>query len=138
MKKLLTLLTFCSLTLMAAAQTTSTYRNPIIPGYHPDPSAIRVGEDYWLVNSSFEYMPGVPIYHSRDLVNWEQVGNVLTRDSQLPLKGASSWLGIYFYQARHIVDYRHMKGQITSLQQFALLKDFPPEAISRLEPYVEF
>lgn len=45
---------------------------------------------------------------------------------------------INFYQARHIIDYRRMKGQITSLQQLALLKDFPPEAISRLEPYVEF
>lgn len=95
MKKLLTLLTFCAFVLTTNAQSTGTYHNPIIPGYHPDPSAIRVGEDYWLVNSSFEYMPGVPIYHSRDMVNWELAGNVLTRDSQLPLKGASSWLGIY-------------------------------------------
>lgn len=71
------------------------YRNPVIPGYHPDPSICRVGDDYYLVNSSFEYFPGVPLYHSRDLVNWTLVGNVLDRESQLPLKGASSWLGIY-------------------------------------------
>lgn len=71
------------------------YCNPIIPGYHPDPSVCRVGDDFYLVNSSFQYFPGVPIFHSKDMVHWQQVGNVLTRDSQLPLKGASSWLGIY-------------------------------------------
>ncbi len=71
------------------------YRNPIIPGFHPDPSICRVGDDFYLVNSSFQYFPGVPIFHSRDLIHWEQIGNVLTRDSQLPLKGATSWLGIY-------------------------------------------
>ncbi len=71
------------------------YRNPVIPGYHPDPSVCRVGDDFYLVNSSFQYFPGVPIYHSRDLVNWELIGNVLDRESQLPLTGATSWLGIY-------------------------------------------
>lgn len=67
----------------------------MLSGFHPDPSCVRVGDDYYLVNSSFQYFPGVPIYHSKDLVNWEQVGNVLTRESQLPLKDATSWLGIY-------------------------------------------
>lgn len=70
-------------------------RNPIIGGYHPDPSVTRVGKYFYLVNSSFQYFPGVPIYRSEDLVHWQQIGNVLTSDSQLPLKGASSWLGIY-------------------------------------------
>ena len=69
--------------------------NPIIPGFHPDPSVCRVGDDYYLVNSSFQYFPGVPIFHSKDLVNWQQIGNVLDRDSQLPLHGATSWQGIY-------------------------------------------
>ena len=73
----------------------SSVPNPIIAGFHPDPSICRVGEDYYLVNSSFQYFPGVPIYHSKDLVNWEQIGNVLDRESQLPLKGAGSWQGIY-------------------------------------------
>lgn len=45
------------------------YRNPIIPGFYPDPSICRVGEDYYLVTSSFEYFPGVPIFHSRDLIH---------------------------------------------------------------------
>lgn len=72
-----------------------TLHNPVLPGFHPDPSVVAVGEDYYLVNSTFHYFPGVPVYHSRDLQNWEQIGNVLNRPSQLPLKGATSWLGIY-------------------------------------------
>ncbi|MFF8021764.1 family 43 glycosylhydrolase [Streptomyces sp. NPDC007896] len=71
--------------------------NPIIPGFHPDPSICRAGEDYYLVTSSFEYFPGVPVFHSRDLIEWEQVGNVLDRPSQLRVRrsreGANA--GIY-------------------------------------------
>ena len=71
------------------------YRNPIIPGFHPDPSVCRVGDMYYLVNSSFQYFPGVPIYESKDMIHWEQIGNVLDRESQIRLKGATSWQGIY-------------------------------------------
>jgi xylan 1,4-beta-xylosidase len=60
-----------------------TFTNPIIPGFHPDPSICRVEQDYFLVTSSFEYFPGVPLFHSRDLVHWHQIGHVLTRPSQL-------------------------------------------------------
>ncbi|MGN0214243.1 MAG: glycoside hydrolase family 43 protein [Muribaculaceae bacterium] len=77
------------------AQDVVEYSNPILPGFHPDPSICRVGGDFYVVNSSFQYFPGVPIYHSSDLIHWQQVGNVLNRASQLPLNGASSWLGIY-------------------------------------------
>ncbi len=59
------------------------YINPIIAGFFPDPSIVRVDEDYYMVHSSFSYFPGVPIFHSRDLVNWTQIGNVLDRPSQL-------------------------------------------------------
>ena len=69
--------------------------NPVIPGFHPDPSVCRVGDKFYLVNSSFQYFPGVPIFESTDMQHWTQIGNVLDRQSQLPLKGASSWLGIY-------------------------------------------
>lgn len=69
--------------------------NPVLPGFHPDPSVVAVGSDYYLVNSTFHYFPGVPVYHSRDLQNWEQIGNVLDRPSQLPLRYATSWQGIY-------------------------------------------
>jgi len=72
-----------------------SYNNPIIPGFYPDPSVCRVGEDFYLVNSSFEYFPGVPIWHSRDLVNWRQIGHVLARRSQLELDGMKCSDGIY-------------------------------------------
>lgn len=66
------------------------FYNPIIPGWHSDPSVVRVGDDYWLVVSTFGYYPGVPLFHSRDLVNWEMTRNVLDRPSQLPyLQGQS-------------------------------------------------
>ena len=61
---------------------TSGYTNPIIPGGHPDPSICRVGEDYYIVNSTFEYFPALPIHHSRDLVNWELIGYGLHRNEQ--------------------------------------------------------
>ena len=76
-------------------KTDERMKNPIIGGFHPDPSICRVGDDYYLVNSSFQYFPGVPVYHSRDLQHWQLIGNALNRESQLPLKGATSWLGIY-------------------------------------------
>lgn len=70
------------------------YSNPIIPGFYPDPSICRVGQDYYLVTSSFEYFPGVPIFHSRDLLNWRQIGHCLTRTAQLNLTQAGSSAGI--------------------------------------------
>ena len=77
------------------------YLNPIIAGFYPDPSICRVGEDYYLVTSTFEYFPGVPIFHSRDLVNWQQIGHCLTRPSQLPLEKIGSSGGIYAPTLRH-------------------------------------
>ena len=59
--------------------------NPVIPGFHPDPSICKAGEDYYLACSSFEYFPGVPIFRSRDLRHWEQAGNALERPCQLVL-----------------------------------------------------
>jgi len=61
-----------------------TYQNPVIPGFYSDPSVCRVGDDYYLITSTFEYFPGVPVFHSKDLVNWEQIGNCIERPSQLP------------------------------------------------------
>jgi len=74
---------------------TLQYRNPVLSGFYPDPSAIRVGEDYYMVTSTFEYFPGVPIFHSKDLVNWEQIGHVLHRESQVNLLERKSSQGIY-------------------------------------------
>lgn len=61
-----------------------TYRNPVIPGFFSDPSVCRAGDDYYLVTSTFEYFPGVPVFHSKDLVNWELIGYCIDRPSQLP------------------------------------------------------
>lgn len=69
--------------------------NPILPGFYPDPSICRVGEDYYLVTSTFAFFPGVPIFHSKDLVHWEQIGNILDREEQLNLTGAKHSWGIY-------------------------------------------
>jgi beta-xylosidase len=79
-----------------------TYDNPVITGFHPDPSVCRVGDDYYLVCSSFEYFPGVPLFHSRDLVHWQQIGNVLDRPSQLPLPDdLPASAGVYAPTIRH-------------------------------------
>lgn len=71
------------------------YANPVIRGFNPDPSVCRVGEDFYLVTSTFEFFPGVPVYHSRNLVNWTLIGHCLTRNSQLPLEKIGPSAGIY-------------------------------------------
>jgi xylan 1,4-beta-xylosidase len=79
----------------AAASAQVVYQNPVLPGFYSDPSICRVGSDYYMVHSSFGYYPGVPIFHSTNLVNWEQIGNVLTRPAQIPLQKAGVTLGIF-------------------------------------------
>lgn len=69
--------------------------NPILPGFHPDPSIVRAGDDYYLVNSTFEWFPGVPVHHSRDLKNWRMIGHILTRQSQLDLRGVTDSGGVW-------------------------------------------
>lgn len=96
MRKSLITLVLGVITIAAAAQPQQFgYDNPVIPGFNPDPSVCRVGEDYYLVTSTFQYFPGVPVYHSKDLIHWEQIGNCLTRPSQLNLKDANCSGGIY-------------------------------------------
>jgi xylan 1,4-beta-xylosidase len=97
-----------------------TFRNPILPGCYPDPSICRVGDDYYLVASSFEYFPGLPIFHSRDLVHWHQVGHVFERTSQLNLEGVRPSGGLYaptirfsqgkFYVINTLVDGKARSG----------------------------
>ena len=92
MKKQIFALTIIFSLIMFSAQKLI---NPIIPGFHPDPSVVYAKGYFYIVNSSFHYFPGVPIFRSKDLINWEQIGNVLNRESQLPLKDTNSWTGIY-------------------------------------------
>lgn len=83
----------------SAAAPPAKFTNPILRGSYPDPSIVRVGEDYYLVNSSFEYFPGLPIHHSRDLVNWQLVGYGLQRaewfEGAVNLKDVQSNGGIH-------------------------------------------
>ncbi len=71
------------------------YKNPVISGFNPDPSICKVGEDFYLVTSSFEYFPGVPIYHSKNLVNWEVINYCLTDEEQLKLDNCRCSGGIF-------------------------------------------
>lgn len=71
------------------------FRNPILPGFQPDPSVVRVGNDYYVVNSSFGWFPGLPIFHSRDLVNWRQIGNAITSVENFKLPSVGINRGIF-------------------------------------------
>lgn len=71
------------------------FYNPILQGCYPDPSITRKGNDYYLVSSSFAFFPGVPVFHSNDLVNWKQIGHVLDRPSQLKVETAGMAMGVY-------------------------------------------
>ena len=71
------------------------FRNPILPGFQPDPSIVRVGKDFYIVNSSFGWSPGLPIFHSRDLVNWRQIGNAITSTEDFKLTSVGINRGIF-------------------------------------------
>ncbi|GAA1960199.1 glycoside hydrolase family 43 protein [Microbacterium deminutum] len=77
------------------------YRNPVIRGHAPDPSAVRVGDDYFLANSSFGFLPGIPISHSTDLVNWRTIGFAATRPAQYRRDGESGPVNLFAPTLRH-------------------------------------
>ncbi|GIF06816.1 glycoside hydrolase family 43 protein [Actinoplanes siamensis] len=92
------------MTIAKAAATTAgdgggtghrTIRNPVLPGFHPDPSILRVGSDYYIATSTFEWYPGVRVHHSTDLVNWEPIGGVLTERRLLDLTGTADSCGVW-------------------------------------------
>lgn len=71
------------------------YCNPVQRGFFPDPSVIRVGEDYYMVNSSFQYFPAIPISHSKDMIHWEIIGHAVTNPEYLPLEDIKDSHGIW-------------------------------------------
>ncbi len=80
-----------------------TFKNPILPGFHPDPSICCVGDDFYLVTSTFEFFPGLPIFHSKNLVDWELIGHGLDRESQLQLSNENpNAFGLYAPTIRYI------------------------------------
>lgn len=112
-----------------------SFNNPILPGFYPDPSICRVGEDYYLVNSSFTYYPGIPIFHSRDLVHWKQLGHVLNRPSQLDLKGLDHSLGIFAPTIRyHNGTFYVITTNVGSIGNFIVTAKDPAGPWS--EPYI--
>lgn len=81
--------------LLCSLSMANVFKNPIITGFNPDPSVVRVGSDYFLATSTFEYFPGLAIYHSKDLLNWEHIGHALTRRSQLDMRTVEPGAGIW-------------------------------------------
>ncbi|HOO85746.1 MAG TPA: family 43 glycosylhydrolase [Prolixibacteraceae bacterium] len=88
--KIATIIIILILVIAGCASEQRTYQNPIITGMNPDPSICRVDNDYYLVTSTFEYFPGVPVYHSKDLINWKHIGHALHTPQNCPLGGAYS------------------------------------------------
>ncbi|MCK9483345.1 MAG: glycoside hydrolase family 43 protein [Candidatus Marinimicrobia bacterium] len=77
------------------AEQKTSYSNPILAGFYPDPSICRVGENFYLVTSTFAYFPGIPVFQSRDLVNWKLIGHVMDRAEQMNLEGLGVSEGIF-------------------------------------------
>ncbi|NUR26528.1 MAG: family 43 glycosylhydrolase, partial [Catenulispora sp.] len=77
------------------APAAQAIRNPILSGFHPDPSILRVGDDYYLATSTFEWYPGVRVHHSRDLVHWRALGGIITERRLLDLRGAGDSNGVW-------------------------------------------
>jgi len=99
MKKVIIIMTLIVASFISAdafsADQKAFYYNPILAGFYPDPSICRVGDDYYLVNSTFAYFPGIPVFHSRDLVNWKLIGHVMDRVEQMNLEGLGVSEGIF-------------------------------------------
>ncbi|MGY5356157.1 glycoside hydrolase family 43 protein [Wenyingzhuangia sp. IMCC45467] len=82
-------------------QAPTNFKNPVLSGFNPDPSICRVGDDYYMVTSSFTWFPGIPIYHSKDLVNWELIGHGITRKEQLDFEGVKDEKGVWAVTIRY-------------------------------------
>ncbi|MGC4101873.1 glycoside hydrolase family 43 protein [Ferruginibacter sp.] len=93
--KLLRLIIVTTSMLLFSKVQAQYFTNPILAGFYPDPSICKAGNDYYIVNSSFAYYPGLPIFHSKDLLNWQQLGYALNRPEQLNLDGAGVSRGLF-------------------------------------------
>lgn len=95
------ILFICCASLAKAQNSPSTFRNPILAGFSPDPTICRVGDDYYLANSSFVWFPAIPIYHSKDLVNWKLVGHGISNPNLLKFEGLRDRAGIWAVTMRY-------------------------------------
>jgi len=94
-RSILFILLFFVISCISAGQEANEFSNPILAGFYPDPSICRVGSDYYLVNSTFSYFPGIPVFHSKDLTDWELAGYVMDRKDQMDLDGLGVSRGIF-------------------------------------------
>jgi xylan 1,4-beta-xylosidase len=101
MRILLICLALTLLSPLALSQSDCTFTNPIVAGFYPDPSICKVGGDYYLVNSTFAYFPGINVFHSRDLVHWDLTGYVLDRPEQLNLDKQGVSRGLFAPSIRY-------------------------------------
>jgi xylan 1,4-beta-xylosidase len=100
--------------------------NPVLPGFHPDPSILRVGEDYYIATSTFEWFPGVEIHHSRDLVHWRLAARPLDRVSQLDLRGVSDSGGVWAPCLSHDGERFHLAyTNVTHFDRTLFVSDTP-------------
>src|SRR5688572_25341289 len=76
-------------------QQPTTFTNPVLAGFYPDPSICKVKDDYYLVTSTFAYFPGLPVFHSKDLVNWKLIGHVLTNPKVFNIEGSGVSRGLF-------------------------------------------
>ena len=96
MKKIITIyLLACFFCINAVVAQPITFVNPVLSGFYPDPGIVKVGTDYYLVNSTFSYFPGLPVFHSKDLKNWKQLGSAIDRTSQLNFIGDRMTRGLF-------------------------------------------
>ncbi len=124
----------CSVFYGRAENRRGEIQNPILSGFNPDPCIVRVEDDYYIVTSSFEWFPGIPVYHSKDLVNWEQIGHVLTRKSQLDLTGIADGDGVYapsitYHDGLYYVSYTVVQGGVNWA-----LKGYPNYIVTAKNP----
>src|SRR6187402_530879 len=88
--------------------STSMIQNPVLKGFNPDPSILRVGKDFYIANSTFEWFPGVQIHHSRDLVNWRLIARPLNRERQLDMRREPDSCGVWAPRLTHDAGLFHL------------------------------
>jgi xylan 1,4-beta-xylosidase len=114
---------------MVLVQAQTTFKNPILTGMNPDPSICRVGDDYYLITSTFEYFPGLPIYQSKDMVHWKLIGHALSRAGNNPLMGCESGTGgqyaptLRYHDSTFYVTCTNYGGQGSQGQFYVTAKD---------------
>ncbi len=123
------------------------FTNPVLAGFFPDPSVCQNGDDYYLINSTFAYFPGIPIFHSRDLVNWKQIGHVISRPGQLRYDGVGVSGGVFapaisHHEGRFYVVSTQIGGEgnfvVTATDPAGPWSDATPLAFGGIDPSIFF